>query len=160
MEWNIDGWQRLTAIFGLIGDGRTHALVPIRSGVRYQAKLVVKNGNVRTFLETELCNDVRCKPVVYKDIYCSAVRDEADDVILKLVNWKEEQKIRICFDDTSDYHGIVSCMSGFSLSERNSMEEPERVVPGEFSVEMRNGQMEWLMPGQSVVVMCFNKATV
>ncbi len=156
MEWTIDGWQRLSSLGGRLGKGKTHIEYPLVLGRTYQAKLVVEHNKVKAYIDGYLCSDFECRTVVPKDLYYSVVKDQSNDVIVKLVNLQpDEKKVILSLDDETECAVYISSMAGHALDERNSLDEPMKVAPVEKQENIRGGKLEYLVSGHSVHILRF-----
>ena len=85
VTWIIDGWQRVTSINGYMGNYKTHHICEIKSQKEYRAVLEVDNHIARAYIDGVLCYTYENLKAVPEELYYSASRDEAGDVILKIV---------------------------------------------------------------------------
>lgn len=158
IEWNIDGWQRLTSLSGRWGAGTIHCAMLIEIGVEYEAKVVVSDSQVRTYINGVLCNDITCNRLNIRELYYSAVEAENGDIIIKLVNLLEESKeVTIQFEENSEYNVDISYMSGYDLTERNSLDEPEKIVPKYKTETIKTRRYQYIVSGNEVAVLRFCK---
>lgn len=131
--WRIDGWQRLTSLNGMI-NGKTcdmdHSLIVTEVGKKYQAKIQVSGGKVITYLDGVAVCEHTCRTTEPDTLYYSAVKDKNGDLIVKVVNAEEEEKELILYMDKKEVRNVeIMQMTGYDLEDKNSFDEPERVVP-------------------------------
>lgn len=154
VTWIIDGWQRITSINGYMGNYKTNHICEIKSQREYRAVLEVENNIARAYIDGVLCYTYENMKAVPEELYYSASKDEAGNVILRIVNVRPDEKIlNISFDDGMDHEVSASIMDGYQAEDRNSLEEPQRVVPREEKLQVKNGRMEYLVSGLSAAVL-------
>lgn len=160
--WRIDGWQRLTALYGMVEgkicDLDLH-LFESETGKEYEAKLVVDGNHVRTYLDGILYCEHTCKSCEPEPLYYSAVKDENQDVIVKVVNVENmEKEIDITLEQAGVDSGTVTIfsMENFDLMDKNSFEEPEKVVPIVREDCFRGGKFQYVAGGDSLAVLIFH----
>lgn len=158
VTWTIDGWQRLITIGGTVGNYKTHHICEIKSGIEYRAELQVENNKASAYIDGVLCytfEGIKAEP---EELYYSAVKDKAGDVIVKVVNVLPDVKqIHIILDDKADCPVLLSSMAGHDLKERNSLEEPLKVAPEERLIQVKGGELEYRVPGYSISVFRFEQ---
>lgn len=161
IKWTIDGWQRLTSLGGIYNgydcDMGLHFFASERERV-YEARLLVEYGQVRTYIDgQEYCNHI-CKSAEPDELYYSAVRENDGTVIVKAVNAQEETKeLNITFHGNEEQWKSVDilAMEGYQLQDRNSFENPRKVVPVEKTQGMEGNKFQYKLPGNSMVVLHF-----
>ena len=124
----------------------------------YQAKLVVKGGKVQTYLDGILYCEHCCRDAVPKKLYYSAVKDADGAVIVKAVNVQnEERELTIFLPETEKIYDRVQIyrMEGLTPDDRNSFEEPKKVVPTEWEEKNIRTPYQYHMKGHSMIVMRF-----
>lgn len=160
--WMFDGWQRLTLVNGFV-DGHCADLglyeFESEKDRTHEAKLVVEGGRIRTYIDGKPYCDHHCKKPVPGRIYYSAVKEADGTVNVKAVNPENgERRIRITLQAGerafSEQVRLV-LMSGFSLDDRNSLENPKLVSPTELLCEWDGEAFEYRLPAYSFAVMQF-----
>lgn len=160
LGWNIDGWQRLTALRGFCKgsecDMGLHFFASERERT-YEARLSVDGNHVRTYIDGAKYCDHVCRSAEPEEVYYSAVKEEDGSVIVKAVNAKAEGKeLEILLRGDEKFNIVeVIAMEGFRPEERNSFEEPRRVVPANRTENLAGNQFRYVLQGNSFAVMVF-----
>lgn len=154
----IDGWQRLTSLNGVChGKGCDMGLYHFitERNQEYACKVVVRGANVQVFLNGVCCIEHTCRLPEPDEIYVSAVKDEEDAVIVKLVNLQQDAKnVHITMQEPKARVQIIS-MSGYQLTDRNSFEETKKVSPKEEWISLEGNELVYSMQGYFFGVMRF-----
>lgn len=162
LSWSIDGWQRHTSVTGFCqGHGADMGLYYFETELNreYEAKLVVEENIVRTYIDGVLYCDHICKSAEPDALYYSAVGENDGTVIVKAVNAEETEK-EICIDlnqnvGTSWNRVLISSMEGFLPEDRNSFEEPQKVAPTEKEYKIDPEGYTFTLQGSSFAVLRF-----
>lgn len=163
IKWTIDGWQRLTSLRGICNgcdcDMGLHFFASERDRV-YEARLLVENGQIKTYIDgQEYCSHI-CRSAEPDELYYSAVRENDGTVIVKAVNAQEEAKaLNIILHGKEGQGGRVDvlAMEGYQPGDRNSFEEPQKVIPVERTYDIHGNEFRYMLPGNSMAVLCFAK---
>lgn len=159
IEWNIDGWQRLTSLSGRLGRSNMQFPITIELDKEYEACIVVDGGRAQAYIDGILCNEIVCRELTIQDLYYSAgIAD--NDLIVKLVNLKqEEREISICLDEhlleryKKQFQVSIFSMTGYENSEENSLDVPKNVVPKLDTDLMLGNTYKYKLDGNSFVVL-------
>lgn len=78
------------------------------------------------------------------------------------MDWLKEIVKDAMIDDLDGKEGQggrvdVLAMEGYQHGERNSFEEPQKVVPVEKTYSMHGNEFRYMLPGNSMAVLCFAK---
>ena len=160
LSWSIDGWQRHHSVSGYCGAHLCDMglyLFETRLDTRYQAKLVVKNGVVQTYIDGVLYCDHKVRMPEAESLYYSVVKEADGTVILKAVNVQEEEKqIHIGLEGAEKFVSVkIAAMENFELEDTNSLEEPQKVSPSEKELPCDGNSLHYILPGRSFVVLRF-----
>lgn len=162
LKWTIDGWQRLTSLRGIYkGHDCDMGLHFFESecGRIYEARILVKDGQVRTYIDGKEYGSHTCRSAEPENLYYSAVKKKDGTVIVKVVNAQEEIKnVKIVLHGEDEVRKRVDilAMEGYQLEDRNSFEEPRRVVPVDKSSGMDGNEFAYRLPGNSMAVLRFS----
>lgn len=159
--WVFDGWQRLTSVSGFrnghCADLGLYEFESVRDKV-HEAKLCVDGNRIQTYIDGKLYCDHVCKSGI-NDISYSAVKNKDGTVIVKLVNPENlEKAVHIHMDvgNAGFREDVeVSLMAGFALKDRNSLEEPQLVVPTETNCKWDGDVLTYILPPYSLAVLRF-----
>lgn len=159
--WRIDGWQRLTALYGMVEgkicDLDLH-LFESETCREYEAKLVVDKNHIETYINGILYCEHKCKSCEAESLYYSAVKDKDQNVIVKIVNFESlEKEVTITLDRAETDSGtvLISVMENFRLADKNSFEEPEKVVPMIKRKRFRGGEFNYTAGRNSLAILFF-----
>lgn len=157
--WNIGGWGNTVSCLQIVSanvkSGQITGTVKnmtLKHNQVYNLKVEVNGNNIRCYM-----NDMLYVDYTYESseaLYETASVDENGDIILKLVNvYDGEVDIDITLEDIDmnryENTAMVTVLSGENLSDVNSFEEPEKMVPVESSVEV-SGNFTYTAPAYSV----------
>lgn len=166
IEWNIDGWQRLTSLSGRLGHSNMQCPITIELDKEYEACIVVEGGRAQTYIDGISCNEIICRELTIQDLYYSAGVANSD-FIVKLVNLKQEEKeISICLDEylleqyEKQFQVSIFSMTGYEDSEENSLDVPKNVVPKLDTDLMLGNTYKYKLDGNSFVVLRFHQPEV
>lgn len=156
----IDGWQRMISLNGVCHgkncDMGLYHLVTRKNQV-YICDVVVRGNSIQIFIDGSCCISHTCQSPDPDEIYVSAVKDENDNVIVKMVNLKQEAKeIHISIQKPKTKLQILS-MSGYQLTDRNNFEEAKKVSPNEEWILLERNEFVHNMEGYSFDVLKFHK---
>ena len=152
----LGGWENQTCSFEEEIGGRGSFLYDagfeIQTGKHYQVEVNVKQGRITVYVDGNTVIDSECLSVTIEPIYCCASFDNSTrDIIVKAVNLKNEAYMtEIELKDTGIEKAEVYHMDGYALDERNSFEEPRRVIPKTDSVPVIDGKIRYMMPARSI----------
>jgi len=157
--WNIGGWGNtvscLQIVSGNVKSGQITGTVKnmtLKHNQVYTVKVEVNGNNIRCYLNDMLYVDYTYESP--KVLYETASVDEKGDIILKLVNVSaEDVAIAITLEDIDrnryESTALVTVLSGENLSDVNSFEEPEKMIPVESSIEI-SSNFTYTAPAYSV----------
>ncbi len=156
--WNIGGWSNTMSAFQKVTNGsssNTSAYVPtvIETGREYEVKIVYNNGTFTGFLDGEGISQFSVK----REVYANSVYDsETGDVILKLVNTSAAPKnIPVEISSDMELSGTATeyILTGESLGDKNSADEPENVAPVKAELQDISEIFDYKLPALSVAVL-------
>lgn len=124
---------------------------------KYQAKLVVKNGVVQTYIDGVLYCNHRVRTSEAESLYYSAVKETDGIVIVKVVNVQDaEKQIHIELEGMRKFVSVkIAAMENFELEDTNSLEEPQKVSPTEKELPCMGNSLHYVLPGHSFAVLRF-----
>lgn len=160
LSWSIDGWQRHHSVSGYCGAHLCDMglyLFESKLDTRYQAKLVVKNGVVQTYIDGVLYCNHRVRTSEAESLYYSAVKETDGIVIVKVVNVQDaEKQIHIELEGMRKFVSVkIAAMENFELEDTNSLEEPQKVSPTEKELPCMGNSLHYVLPGHSFAVLRF-----
>ena len=171
--WRIGGWHNNDSIISSQINGTscvlTHCLFDVKDDVDYHLLLEVCDRKIRAYIDGVLVADTEdLIPVIEPLYYSSSVEEATGDVILKVVNVQDAQvRTGIVLEGLGEKEAVmidISELSGYSLEEENSFEQPERIVPANQTLHLQGNAFEYEIPRHSFTVMrvkrSFNEADV
>jgi alpha-L-arabinofuranosidase len=158
-SWTMDWWMNLSNIRS-IGNGRTaelkNYLFSPEAGRYYTYRLEVKGRCLQAFIDNALCIQTEDKPAVIEELYYSASIEEATgEIIVKAVNLKEKDihaEIELKGIEDQAHPMNIYQLSGRSLNDRNSFEEPGKVRSKETEGKMDGNKLTYNFPKQSLTI--------
>ncbi len=159
-RWTIDGWQRLTSLFGICR-GKSFDMglhfMETKVGTEYEGKLIVDGNKISTYINGKLYCNHTLKSSNVKPLYYSVVKDKKGAIIVKVVNPDEEEKQLSIELGKSRKQGVeIHYMEGFTKDDRNSFQEPEKVIPKVKAIAIEDGKLEYKVKGLSIAVFRFH----
>ena len=159
IHFTVDGWQRLTSFggvyYGQNCDMGLYHFITEKEQI-YRCTIRVQGNRISAYIDDKLFGEHTCLSVQPDDLYYSSVKGDAGNIIIKLVNLKDEaKKVHIALKDNKSQVKILS-MSGFELTDRNSFEEPRKIFPEEKTEKLERNYYTYDMPGYAFVVLEFN----
>ena len=116
----------------------------------------VNKRHVQVWVDGIMEVEADCEPFAAQPLYYSASLDDNGDVILKVVNASQKvQNVTVYLDGMNNADGVLYAMEGFAREDRNSFEEPQKVIPKQSDISVKNGKMEIDMPADSLRVYHF-----
>lgn len=158
LYFQIDGWQRLASLGGVFHGkncdmGLYHFITETEKF--YECKVTVEKGRISAVIDGIFCGNHVCRMPAPDEIYYSAVKDREGNLVVKLANLTEtEKEITVDLQETKKYVEVIS-MSGFALTDRNSFEEPQRVVPKREAFSLEDSQYRYFIKAHSLAVLRF-----
>jgi len=157
----LDGWQRLVSLGGVV-KGKTcdmglyHAIIDAEEEVPCKLQ-VCKNQIWARVGEVEMMHT--CLSTQPDELYYSAVRDEEQNLIVKLVNLThEEEQIQIHTEE--EYAaGEIRVIEDCNPEWRNSFEEPQKVSPKRENREIQGRLSTYHLKPQSFMVVKLKRRT-
>lgn len=157
--WELGGWQNQDCIVNIFVSGRasclTQSLFVVEDNREYDLVLEIEGRTIKTYVDGILMNKAEDKLPVPEELYYSASGEKNGDILIKLVNVKEEElPVTIQLEGQEDSHlvGTRYYMGGFALEDMNSFEEPLKVSPLEDKITINGGKLKYIVPGQSLTV--------
>jgi alpha-L-arabinofuranosidase len=141
VQWNLGGWNNTVHAFQL-NDGRFGRGVEgsIETGRWYDIKIEQEPGVVRGYLDGKLLEEARIEPE--PDFAAVAGIDkQANEVVLKVVNGSAVAR-KVSFNlvgVAAHAFAKVVTLTGRSLLDENTFEQPDKVVPKRSSSLIDNG---------------------
>ncbi|MDM8085569.1 alpha-L-arabinofuranosidase C-terminal domain-containing protein [Cellulomonas cellasea] len=164
--WNLGGWNNTrSAIQQATGGAAVEvagSTTTIETGRTYRVKIEVAGTTVRTYLDGTLVTTFT-DTTTDEDLHHVVTRDQASgDTILKVVNSSPEtirSDVRVDGAPVAST-ATVTEMTATSLSDRNTMADPDRVVPVARTVEGISQAFAYDFPAQSITFIRLAPGTV
>ncbi len=160
LAWRMDGWQRMSYLNGIIC-GKTCDLglefFSSEIGRLYKAEIQVRGNEVVTYIDGQQLHRHDCKSWQPKPLYYSVVKDAEDHYICKLVNVTDkDQQVRILLPQGTDCkEAVIEYMDGYLPDERNSYEDPQKVIPRMKKMAVSGGEIIYRSKAYSIGVIRF-----
>jgi alpha-L-arabinofuranosidase len=159
--WRIGGWHNNDSIISSQINGTScvlaHCLFDVEDDVDYQLSLEVCGRRIRAHIDGVLVADTKdLIPVIEPLYYSSSIEEATGDVILKVVNMQGVQvRTAIVLAGLEEQSAVVevSELSGHSLEDVNSFEQPERIMPANTTLQQQGNSFEYEFPRHSLTVM-------
>ncbi len=157
--WNLGGWGNSKhAVEKCVGGGKSIVSneVPgsIETGRWYDIRIEVQGTRIRCYLDEQLIHDFEDKPL--PALYAVASRNRRTrEMILKVVNVSDkaiETEVRLRGVRSVQPLGKVVTLTGESLDDENSLENPTRVAPVERGLSGVAPQFRYTFPKHSLTV--------
>lgn len=158
--WNLGGWGNTVSCLQIVSNGSksdqvegTVSDVNIKTGQKYKLKIVVKDNNIKCYM-----NNVKIIDYNYtatEDLYQSSSIDEnTGDMLIKLVNVSNTEKtvnINISNYENMSSTADVTTLSAKNASVTNTVSSPENVAPVKSQINVSDS-IKYKLPKLSVVV--------
>lgn len=158
LQWEFGGWDNWDCNVVSVENGRSsvisHRIFNV-DGREYRLKLEVEGRHIRTWINGELFNDVTYRLPELEELYVAASLDrESGRTILKAVNLTgDEKRVQIRIEGEPKAKMRAVCLQGYGLTDENTFEEPERVVPVERVQKVDGNQVEYCFGAHSFTVL-------
>lgn len=151
--WQIAGDRNSSA--KITGEGFTKTDIPkfsVEDNRWYDLKVEKRGDDVRCFIDGKLVNETSYKPL--QSLYASVGLDDAGGVVLKVINpTPDDQKTKLRLqgiDPASEGEAIV--LTADDPLAKNSLENPDNVIPKKRSIAGISKEFEHLFPAHSASV--------
>lgn len=161
--WNIGGWNNTVSCLQQVSDGEksdqlagTTRNCTINTGETYKIKIVVKDKNVKCYLNDEEYINYDIEENTYSDCYQVVSVDENGDVIIKLVNVAADARtIAIDLGDVELGSGTVKVeqVAGRAFTDENILGQKENVSIDSFEISGVESKFNYTVPKYSVTVL-------
>lgn len=127
----------------------------MEQGKTYRLEIRVTGRKVQTFVNGETEAEVEAISPMAEQVYAVSSRDRhSGDTILKLVNvLPKRQVITVTLDGMTSAEGTACVLGGYDREARNTLGQPEKIVPGEERVSFDTGTFQWELAPESVCVL-------
>ena len=160
LQWEFGGWDNWDCNLISMQNGRSsvisHRIFHVDER-EYRLKLEVEKCHIRTWVNGEKFNDAVYRLPELEELYVAASKDaENGKTILKVVNLTgEEKNVQICLEGTPKKLARAVFLRGHELSQENTFEEPNRIMPEEEEVPVDGNQAEYIFMPHSFTVLVF-----
>ena len=160
LQWEFGGWDNWDCNLISVQNGRSsvisHRIFHVDER-EYRLKLEVEKCHIRTWVNGEKFNDAVYRLPELEELYVAASKDaENGKTILKVVNLTgEEKNVQICLEGTPKKQARSVFLRGHGLSQENTFEEPNRIMPEEEEVPVDGNQAEYTFTPHSFTVLVF-----
>jgi len=163
--WEFGGWDNWDCNLTSFHHGRSsvisHRIFHV-GDIEYTLRIEVNGRNIRTYVNGELYNNtVNALPEI-EEIYVAASTETDESgkkrTIVKAVNLTgEEKEVKLVLEGERRSKLLVTQLSGHGLTEENSFEEPEKIVPESNWMEVKENTLLYRFPKHSVTVLSFEE---
>lgn len=164
IHWNVGGWSNTQSAFevrtngansGVIEGSRVSATT-LETGKEYELKVVVRDGSIFGYIDGAFASAYTFEKTL-GPVYANTVFDtETGDIIAKLVNTSGEDKtvpVSISYSGTLTGKATQYLLTGSSLEDRNSADEPEKVSTQASEIDGISDSFDYELPAYSFVVL-------
>ena len=161
LRWEFGGWDNWDCNIVSVDNGHSSVISHRIFNVddrEYHLRLEVEGHHIRTWINGEQWNDVVYRLPELEELYVAVSRDSGNgDTILKAVNLTGEKKrVRIGIDGEIKNHVRAVCLKNHGLTEENTFDEPERIMPVEEMLDMAGQETEYVFDEHSFTVLIFS----
>ena len=160
LRWHIDGWMSLTSISHYAGEDFCDLVLnefPHEKERWYSYALEVLGDELVMVIDDKRFPATRaCQPVIEPLYSCASVEEATGDLIVKVTNLQTavvETELQLNGFDPAKVE--IYQMSGFKHTDRNSLDEPEKVVPNTITAHAE-AVMRWFFPPESLTILRFH----
>lgn len=161
--WNIGGWDNTVSCLQNVDDGvksdqiaGTVKRISLTNNTTYKIKVVVKDNNVKCYLNDSLYVDFTPPVTTNAESYHVVSTDKSGDIIVKMVNVTDAPKtfaIDIAGNDNIKETAAVDLVSGNSLKDDNILGEKEVVTMTSSEITGISKQFNYTVPKYSVTAL-------
>lgn len=160
LRWEFGGWDNwdcnLTAVENGRGSVISHRIFRVGDG-EYRLKLEVDGFHIRTWVNGEKFNDTVYRLPELEELYAAASTDrETGRIFFKAVNLTgEEKRVELHVIGEPKSKMTELCLKGHGLTEENTFDTPDKIIPVEKSRNITENQMLHVFPPHSFTVLVF-----
>ena len=160
--WEFGGWDNwdcnITSIHNGRGSTISHRIFHVED-IEYRLRLEVKGRKICTYVNGELYNRTENAMPQLEELYVCAsrrVENGNEQTIVKVVNLTgEEKETTVKLEGTAKESVTVTELSGQGLTDENSFEEPDKVVPAMQTTKVEDNSFCYRFKKHSVTVLVF-----
>lgn len=159
LQWEFGGWDNWDCNLVSAENGRastiSHRIFHVDDR-EYTLRLEVNGKQIRTYVNGELYNDTVYRLPELEELYVTAGIDrESGQTILKAVNLTGEAKTTLISLEGVQKKAVVTELKGHALTEENTFDEPDRIVPVSREIAVGGKEMEYEFAPHSMTVIVF-----
>jgi alpha-L-arabinofuranosidase len=161
--WNIGGWGNTVSCLQQVSNGTKSDQISgtvkncvLKTGVTYKLKVVVKDTNVKCYIDDVLYVDYDIADTTNAESYQVVSTDDTGDIIIKMVNVTGYEKtfaIDISGAETIGNTAAVDLVAGNSLNDDNILGQQEVVTMTSSEVSGIGSKFNYTVPKYSVTVL-------
>lgn len=156
--WEFGGWDNWDCNISSIYSGRastiSHRIFHVQD-MEYTLKLEVCGRHIRTYVNGVCYNDTTDRLPELEELYITASTCQGQ-TILKVVNLTgEEKETELVLEGEDKKQVVITSLSGYALTDENTFENPDHIVPAAKSEAVRDNRLVYQFPAHSVTVMRF-----
>jgi alpha-L-arabinofuranosidase len=156
--WNIGGWGNTVSCLQQIENGIKSKIIgtqkpcTIETGKTYELKIVVSGTTVKCYIDDVLYVDFDTAHNAEAEAYQVVSTDESGDIIIKLVNVTDSDRVFAINVDGADIGStaVVNQVAGDSLGNDNILGAEEDCIMTEFTVDGVSESFNYTVPQYSV----------
>ncbi len=156
--WNIGGWGNTVSCLQQIENGVKTKIIDtekpcvIETGKTYNLKVVVSGTNVKCYIDDVLYAEHDFASSAQAESYQVVSTDESGDIIIKLVNVTDSDRVFAINVDGANVEGTatVNQVAGDSLGNDNILGAKEDCIMTEFAVDGVSESFNYTVPQYSV----------
>lgn len=162
--WTLGGWQNLDICLEHFKKGKgaclTEAMFSAEQEHEYELELSVDGRHMRAFVDGQCMLETEDRIPAAEPLYVSAVLDErTGDIIMKAVNVTKNAVTAVFeLEDFTGIHTISTETMAYAPGAKNSMKEPEKVVPVCSTETMEGSRLVRSFAPYSLTVLCIRQS--
>lgn len=160
--WEFGGWDNWDCNIMSFHNGRgstiSHRIFHVED-MEYTLCMEVNGRSIRTYVNGVLWNNTVNRLPEIEELYISTsveTRENGDRTIVKAVNLTGEAKnVALCLEGVQRTVANITELSGYALTEENTLDNPNQVVPKEKTAVVEANTLNYTFPPHSVTVLSF-----
>ena len=160
--WEFGGWDNWDCNV-VSAENRKSSVISHRifsvDEKEYHLKLEVDGCHIKTWINSEKFNDTVYRLPELEELYIAASKDKKNGTtILKAVNLTgDEKKVKLCIEGSTKKHLRVISLKGHGLTEENTFDKPDNIVPAEEEKDLNGNEIEYAFEPHSFSVLVFEQ---
>ncbi len=163
LSWRVGAWQNQDSFLRSVVNGKssdlTQSLFTVKEDVEYRCELQVTQRKISGIIDGSVISEAEdSMPVIDPLYYTASLERKSGDVIVKVVNLTEYEKtVSLSLEQYGTYglDGTLYEMKGYNPEEKNSFENPRKVIYTEKPFQTEKTEFEHVFAPCSLSVFRF-----